>query len=81
MLSMIKQWLNRPKPLPVELDRTLVGSEIADCKRCGELLKVRYTLMFMSHLRHDHGLEENKAISTAIEISESVYKRRRQNVS
>jgi hypothetical protein len=78
MISLIRRWMTRTNPLPVEIDRAFAGPEIADCARCGELLKVRYTLKLMSHFRTDHGMEENAAIERAVEISEAIYKRRRK---
>ena len=78
MISLICRWITRTRPLPPEIDRTFAGEEIASCKRCGELLRVRYTLRFMTHLQDDHKMNEDDAIETAIKISETIYKQRRK---
>jgi hypothetical protein len=66
-----EKWLM--KPLPVITVERHAGEEIAKCADCHRLLKVRYHLRLIIHLRKDHRLSEDAAIETVTWIVERVH--------
>ena len=80
MISLIRRWWTEFQVVEKKLDSIFPGEEVTRCPRCHNLLRVRYTLKFMSHLRYDHGMPENEAIEMAVKVSERVYELRRAEV-
>lgn len=76
MLSLIKRWYAQSNAPIAPPSRDIAGEEIAGCLECARLLRVRYTLRFITHLRYHHKMSENVAIDTAVKVSEAIYAQR-----
>jgi hypothetical protein len=72
-----EKWLMRP--IPVIIIERHAGEEIAQCVDCHSLLKVRYHLKLIVHLRVDHKLSEDASIETVTWIMDRVYRTRMEN--
>ncbi len=86
MLSLIREWewvrefeKWLMKPIPVVTVERHAGEEIAKCVDCHRLLKVRYHLRLIIHLRVDHKLSEDAAIETTTWIMDKTYRTRLEN--
>jgi hypothetical protein len=72
-----EKWLMKPIPV-IEVERH-AGEEIAKCEHCHRLLKVRYHMRLIIHLRLDHKLSDDAAIETTNFIMDRVYRTRMEN--